>query len=250
VLLGEPPRTPWDFHFSLMGIPVRIHPFFWLVAALMGARGSPALLDLLVWVGAVFLSILVHELGHATVMRAYGFSPWITLYGFGGLASYRPAETYISKGTDTVGQILISAAGPGAGFLLAGLVVAGVLLSGHGIDFTLGGSFGVQIAMERVGSDALTSLLYYILFISIFWGIINLLPVYPLDGGQIAREFLLRVNPHQGIRYSLMLSVFTGAALAVIGLLEWHSFFIALFFGYMAYSSYAMLQTHQGRGPW
>jgi len=234
----------------LMGIPVRIHPFFWLVAAMMGVRASPDLLDLLLWVGAVFLSILVHELGHATVMRAYGFSPWITLYGFGGLASYRPAEGYGSKGMDTVGQILISAAGPGAGFLLAGLVVAGIVLSGHVIEFTLGGSLGVRIGMEQIGSDTLTSLLYDILNISIFWGIINLLPVYPLDGGQIAREILLRVNPHQGIRYSLVLSVFTGAALALFGLLEWHSVFVALFFGYMAYMSYAMLQAQQGRGPW
>lgn len=250
MLLGEPPRTPWDFHFSLMGIPVRIHPFFWLVAAVMGANASSKLLDLVVWVAAVFLSILVHEFGHATVMRAYGFSPWITLYGFGGLASYRPAETYGSKGTDTVGQILISAAGPGAGFLLAGLVVAGVLLSGHGVEFSAG-SFGVRIfVLDRIGSDALTNLLNYILFVCVFWGIINLLPVYPLDGGQIAREILLRLNPQQGIRQSLMLSVFTGGALALFGLLEWHSFFVALFFGYMAYASYVMLQGYSGRGPW
>lgn len=250
MLLGEPPRTAWDFRFPLMGIPVRIHPFFWLVAAIIGVRSSDELPGVLVCVAAVLLSILVHELGHATVMRAYGFSPWITLHGFGGLASYRPAETYGSKGTDTVGQILISAAGPAAGFLLAGLVVAGIVLSGHVIEFTLGGSLGVRIAMEQIGSDALTSLLYYILNISIFWGIINLLPVYPLDGGQIAREIFLRVNPHQGIRYSLVLSVFTGAALALIGLLEWHDFFVAFFFGYMAYMSYAMLQAQQGRGPW
>ena len=138
MLLGEPPRTQWDLHFSLFGIPVRVHPLFWLVAVIMGVRGSPELMDLLIWVVAVFLSILVHELGHATIMRLYGFAPWITLYGFGGLASYSPAQAYGSKRTDTFAQVLISAAGPGAGFVLAGAVIAGIKISGHQIDFALG----------------------------------------------------------------------------------------------------------------
>ena len=68
-MLGEPPRTQWDLHFPLFGFPVRVHPFFWAVALLMGFRSSPRLIDLLLWVAAVFLAILVHELGHAIVMR-------------------------------------------------------------------------------------------------------------------------------------------------------------------------------------
>jgi membrane protein implicated in regulation of membrane protease activity len=45
---------------------------------------------MLFWVGACFVSILVHELGHALAARACGWEPWITLHGFGGLASYQP----------------------------------------------------------------------------------------------------------------------------------------------------------------
>jgi stage IV sporulation protein FB len=256
-MLGEPPRTQGDLHFGLFGIPVRIHPWFWLVAVLLGLRGAPAsanmagwLVDLVVWVVAVFLAILVHELGHALVMRAYGFSPWITLYGFGGLASYNPGHTYGSKGAGTFGQILISAAGPGAGFLLATLLLALVAISGYHVQFTPGGSFGFRIGFEQVGAELFHNLLRYILFISIFWGIINLLPVYPLDGGQIAREVFLRLNPREGIRFSLVLSMFTAAALAIVGLLQWRSVFMALFFGWMAYSSYAALEAYRRRGPW
>lgn len=245
MLLGEPPRTQWDLHFTLFRIPVRIHPIFWVVAVLLGIRGSPQLTDLLSWVTAVFIAILVHELGHATVMRAYGFSPWITLYGFGGLASYSPAQSYGSKGTGTFGQILISAAGPGAGFLLAASLLVLIAITGHRVNFDPGGSFGFQIGIEQVGSKLFTDFLFDVLFVCIFWGIINLLPVYPLDGGQIAREILLKVNPRDGIRLSLMLSVFTAAALAVIGLLQWRSVFMALFFGFMAYGSYAALQAYR-----
>ena len=114
MLLGEPPRTQADLNFSLLGIPVRVHPLFWLVALLLGRNLGDAG-SVLSWIVAVFLSILIHELGHAAVMRAYGFHPWITLYGFGGLASYDHGNAYRSKGSQPLGQILICLAGPAAG---------------------------------------------------------------------------------------------------------------------------------------
>ena len=86
MLLGEPPESQYDLHFSLLGIPVRVHPYFWLVSVLMGWNQGDAKLALL-WVAAVFVSILVHEMGHALVIRYYGWSPRVTLYSFGGLAS-------------------------------------------------------------------------------------------------------------------------------------------------------------------
>ena len=248
MLLGEPPRSQYDLNFVLFGIPVRVHPFFWLIAVMLGIGAGGELIDLLVWVVAVFISILCHELGHAMTMRAYGFTPWITLYSLGGLASYNRAQTYRSKGFGTLGQILISAAGPAAGFLLGAVVIAAVRLSGHPIEVTPGGTFGLGIGMGLIGSPVLTGFLYNLLFISLLWGIVNLLPVYPLDGGQIAREILLRVNPHGGIRQSLMLSVFTAAGVAVIGLAKWNDWFVAIFFGYLAYSSYTTLMAYEGRG--
>lgn len=249
MLLGEPPRSQGDLNFSLFGMPVRIHPFFWLVAVLLGMR-SASVAELLTWVAALFLAILFHELGHAVTMRAYGFHPSITLYGLGGLASYNDPGGYRSRGSGPLGQVLISAAGPGAGFLLAALIVAGIKLSGHQIQFRPGGSYGMQIAMDEIGSPLFTDFLFRILFISIIWGIVNLLPVYPLDGGQIAREVFLKLNPRDGIRQSLILSMITGAALAIVGLLQWGSVFVALLFGYLAFTSYVTLQGYSGRRPW
>jgi len=251
VLLGEPPRTQWDLHFSLFRIPVRVHPFFWVVALLLGFDASPRLVDLLIWVVAVFLAILVHELGHATVMRAYGFAPWITLYGLGGLASYSPGQAFSSRGPGTLGQVQISAAGPGAGFLLVAVIVAALELGGPGVDvFWIAGFLPYVGVAGTVGSEVFTGFLQAVLFVCVFWGIVNLLPVYPLDGGQIAREILLRVNPHEGIRQSLMLSVVTAVSMAAVGLILLGDVFIAVMFGFLAYFSYAALQAYRGRGPW
>ena len=87
MLLGEPPPTQGDLHFRILGFPVRVHPFFWVSTLLLGMGGGEAdPVETLIWIGVVFISILVHELGHAVMQRRYGGRPWVTLYGLGGLA--------------------------------------------------------------------------------------------------------------------------------------------------------------------
>ena len=249
MLLGEPPRTPYDLNFSLFGIPVRVHPLFWLVALILNYRNLRDVGSVLTWIVAVFLAILVHELGHAVVMRAYGFRPWITLHGFGGLASYDQGRSYGSKGAEPLGQILMSLAGPGAGFLLAAALVFGLALAGYGFRVVFSSPFGLELDVGGLPNVRLAILLYYIFFICVFWGIVNLLPIYPLDGGQVAREILQKFNGSAGIRQSLMLSMLAAGMMAAYGLIRWQDWFIALFFGYMTYSSYATLQAYTNRGP-
>ena len=234
MLLGEPPRTQADLNFSLFGIPVRVHPLFWLVTLILGYQ-SGDVPSVMTWIVAVFLSILVHEMGHAAVMRAYGFHPWITLYGMGGLASYDQGYSFRSKGTEPLGQVLICLAGPVAGFLLAAFMVLGVILANHA---------------HVVPNARVANLLDNMLFICVVWGVVNLLPIYPLDGGQIAREILLKLNSREGIRWSLLLSILAAGMMAAVGFIQWQSWFVALFFGYLAYTSYATLQAYSGRNPW
>jgi Zn-dependent protease len=117
-----------------------------------------------------------------------------------------------------------------------------------------------MIRMDQVGSLHLDHFLWYVLFISIIWGIVNLLPVYPLDGGQIAREIFLTANPREGIRRSLLLSTVTGAAVAVIvlvrsiqaagGRFDLRMLWVPAMFGYLAYASYAALQAYTNRRGW
>lgn len=230
MLLGEPPRTQGDLCFSLLGIPVRVHPLFWLVAFLLGLNRS-GVPEILTWIVAVFLSILVHEMGHAMVMRALGYRPWITLYGMGGLASYNPSG---SRGPTALGQVLISLAGPIAGFLLAALIVGSMLVMGYS---------------GKTGSERFTDFLSVMLYINIFWGLVNLLPVYPLDGGHIAREIFLVFNSREGIRRSLILSIVTSVVLVALALGS-GQLYIALLFGYMGYSGYQTLQAYTHGPRW
>jgi Zn-dependent protease len=249
VSLGEPPRTQADLNFPLFGIPVRVHPLFWLMAVILGAGSNRDARGLVVWVGVVFVSILVHELGHAVAMLHYGMYPWITLHGFGGLTSSNPSYRSGSHSSSTGAQVLISLAGPLAGFLLAGLVVGVLYLLHHEVVLLRGGPLGVWFGFEGFPSLELSEFFYDLLMVNIFWGILNLMPIYPLDGGQIARELLAAFNPRLGILQALVLSTFTAVALALIAIIYWKSLWTGLFFGYLAYTNYAILRAYQGRRP-
>jgi len=271
-MLTAPQPTPYDLRFPLFGVPVRVHPLFWLVSVLLG--WSTDLREVLSWVAVVFVSILLHEFGHALAIRYYGWRPEITLYSFGGLASYHPGyrpvySSYTRDGESTRGQIIIALAGPAAGFALAAalflvffflypsvLVVCEAALFGtYGVDHLLHGlEAGVGwrphdadwLAMDPLRSSIVLNLFY----VNIFWGLVNLLPIYPLDGGRVSRELFLHYTLSDGLRFSLMLSVAAAAGMAVWGLTQ-REFFITVLFGLLAYSSYQTLSHGFGGGrPW
>ncbi len=253
-MLIEPSRTPYDLQFNLGGIPVRVHPFFWLTAVLLGSRGISSevqpMAGLLMWVGVVFVSILVHEMGHAVAIRWYGWRPWITLYAFGGLASYQPGYSssigsYSRKGNTPTGQIIISAAGPLAGFLLAGLIAAVLFAVERRSGFFL---LGRPIFVGRgdfIENPYLAILVFQLLVVNVFWGLINLLPVYPLDGGKISRELFTAFSRNDGYQQSLIVSIGVGAGIALYGAYR-QDFWLAILFGLLAFQSYQLLQNHRG----
>jgi stage IV sporulation protein FB len=247
VLLGEPPRTQYDLNFSLFGIPVRVHPLFWLVTLLLN-RSLHDVGAVLTWMIAVFLAILVHELGHAAVMRIYGFRPSIALYAFGGLTSYSAGLSFRSRSLGAWSQILISFAGPGAGFLLTAVMVGILMLTVQHDQIAWAGPWNL-IPQVWLSNVRLAMVLDYVFLISMLWGLLNLLPIFPLDGGQIARELLLKANPYDGIRQSLMLSMVAAVGMAAYFVMQ-QSVVTGIFFGYLAYSNYITMQGDGGRGPW
>ncbi|MCE9544161.1 MAG: site-2 protease family protein [Planctomycetia bacterium] len=246
MFLIEPPPTAGDLNFRVFGIPVRVHPMFWLVSLIM-ASSVRVPVFMLIWVGVVFVSILIHELGHAFAAKMHGWQPWITLYSFGGLASYRP--TYRTP----TSEIIIAAAGPGAGFLFIALIMAIVNASGHQVFIAPLGPIPYWFHFAPYNSVNLNEMLDDLLWINIFWGLMNLLPIFPLDGGRIAQELMQQNNPEDGLRQSLVLSMVVAGGVAVAGGTLFKSMYLALFFGYLAYTNYSMLQMLRGRGgpnPW
>lgn len=155
--------------FSLLGMPVAVDWWFWLAAALLGGGATAQDPDdwgrVAIWVAVVFVSILVHEIGHAIAGRRYGASPSIRLHGFGGV-TFLPGATF-----NRPQHILVSAAGPIAGLLL-GLVVLAISNTVRDLPVP------VWLAIR------------FALYINFVWTFINLLPIQPLDGGQILGQIL------------------------------------------------------------
>ena len=254
MLLAEPPRTNYDLHFRVFGIPVRVHPFFWLIALLSGAREGVAPKETFIWMAALFVSILVHELGHAVAILFYGYRPWVTLHWLGGLASYDRgfSGSYYSnddRSTRPLAQIVISLAGPVAGFLFAAVIIGLIFAGGGAARFSLGGAYLFEWNLMGITSANLGYLLHCLIFINLFWGLVNLLPVYPLDGGQVSRELFLVANPSRGIEWSLQLSIAAAIAMAIYALFRFDQpFFVVMLFGFLAFGSYQALVAYRGYG--
>lgn len=237
MIIAEPPHTRYDLSFTVGKVPVRIHPMFWLITIVLGAVSPQAtVLSVTLWVAAVFVSILVHELGHAFVARAHGWPPRVTLYSMGGVAAYNPTRHTIAS------RILIAFAGPGAGFLLGGLILAGILASGHSAHLP---GLPIEIGSGPPIGGRLGLFINFALFVNVFWGLINLAPIQPLDGGTIAAAVIEKFRPRDALRLSLQLSVAAAAALAIAGLALYHSIFITVMFAMLGYSSWQMLQQVQ-----
>lgn len=247
LLFQPPPPTRYDLRFNLFGFPIRVHPLFWLIALLLGS-GSGDPLQILIWVLVVFVSILIHELGHALAFRRYGLSSQIILHFSGGLTvpeSTLWGSRWANVALGSNEQIFISVAGPGAGFLFAAMIIGGVLAVGGSIITTklLGFIPLPGFALLPFGGQILGAFVTSLLWVNIFWGLINLMPVYPLDGGNIARYLLLQADPADGVRKSLWVSVITGGLIALVAFVLLHSVYMALLFGFLAFQSYQSLQS-------
>lgn len=228
--------------FTLFGFPVLIHWIFWLNTALMGgalhASSPEQLRGLLGWMVAVFLSILIHELGHALTMRNCGDRRVsIMLYAFGGLAQ---GSTQLTRKQD----LIVSAAGPGLQ-ILVGLAV------------------GWSITIWRISSPWLHQMLDAFTVVSLFWALLNLVPIVPLDGGRLCQAYLGSTKRRQALTISLVCAVamallsfqdqlWLGFQDSILSLLDIHvdrnmriggGVFSLLLFGMLAWNSWKQLRN-------
>lgn len=217
------------FRFRLGSIPVLVEPGFWLMAFLLGMGGS--MQTTLAWIAVVFVGVLVHEMGHALMARVFGAQVQVTLYAFGGLthSSFENA-----KQPNRWRSALITAAGPAAGFLLGAAVLAFVLLR--------------PVEPEGLAAYVVSALIY----VNIGWGLLNLVPVLPLDGGNLLRALLSWPGPEKGMRRTLYVSVVLGGLIVAAGAYNalrgdaryWG--WLAMLFGLFTFSSARQLMSMRG----
>ncbi|HTK76181.1 MAG TPA: site-2 protease family protein [Gemmataceae bacterium] len=198
-MLAEPQPSPYDLHFELFGTRVRVHPFFWLFTAFLGWSAlERGFLSLVIWIVAVFFSILLHEFGHIWMGKLFGSDGYIVLYSFGGLA------VGANDSRRRWQRILVLLAGPGIQLAFYVLLWLG--------EKSMGADHRARL------SEPIDELLHSLKWINLVWPLMNLLPVWPLDGGQICRELCSIASPQEALRISLMISGCTATAIALNGL--------------------------------
>jgi stage IV sporulation protein FB len=205
--------------FSIFGIPVQVQPFFWITLAIIGgainANSPEALLRLGLFLLAGFISILVHELGHALTARKFGARSEIVLQAFGGYAAYSGVRLTRPQ------SFAVTAAGPLVQIVL-GLAVMQVLP--HLPDMNPNMIYFIKILM----------------LVSLVWAILNLLPVLPLDGGQMLNAIL---GP-QRIRITLWTTIIVSIVVGLLAFQHTHSILMPVFMGMFAWQAWQALRQH------
>jgi len=201
-------------------ISIRLDPSLFVILALIGYRPKVTLNEILVWVLVAAFCILIHELGHAVAFLAFGRKPSVLLYGFGGVTS---AE----GGLGPWASLTTSLAGPIAGFGLGGLVLLG----------------GLTVGPPASGSLAETA--YLDVFYACFgFGILNLLPILPLDGGAAVAAFLRGVQGPSGEQVARYISIGFAVLLALVAL-RFGQLFAGFFGAMFAAQNYQELKRHR-----
>lgn len=203
--------------FRLFGVDVEIQFGFWIIAFLLGMPllQNPTLpkTAILVWMAVVLVSVLVHELGHAFAIRRHRIEPTIALHWMGGTTAWR---AILPLGRRSLA--FISLAGPLAGFAFAAAIYGGIALLRH-----------FQVSVPPLGQFALAQLL----FVNVFWGAVNLIPVLPFDGGHVLEHAL---GPKR-IRLTAAISFVTATAVVIYCLMT-RNLWAAMIFGMGGLQSY------------
>jgi Zn-dependent protease len=206
--------------FSIFRIPVVVHPYFWITLALIGgalrANSPSAILEVCLFLIAGFISILVHELGHALTARRFGAHSEIVLQAFGGYAAYSGVRLSRPQ------SFVVTAAGPAVQILL------GILL------FAL---IPLMPAMSPHGRNFISDLMS----ISIIWALLNLLPIVPLDGGRMLDAILGPERTH----ITLWTTIIVASLIAIIALKTTGSILLPVFMGMFAWQAWQALRENR-----
>ncbi len=229
-----------SFHVGrLFGIDIRIHILFLILMAFRLFDAGPYVWYEVGFWTMLFGIILLHEFGHCFGARSVGGdASHIVLWPLGGLAfAHAPMTPWA--------QFVTVAAGPAVNLVFC-LISAGILIAGSG-------------SLEIVGINPLTRAVYFehwldapqwAGYLGMFYRVnlwllaFNLLPIYPMDGGQL---FQVMLWPSMGVHRSTEVACQVGLAGSVLlglwGLREGGMLlFIAIFGGFTCYQRLQMLK--------
>ena len=193
MLLPEPRPTRWDLHGRMFGAEVRIRPIFWASCVLLGIvyyrypkiGGTTAFSF---WIVAFLVSLLTHELSHILVARLFGVRPRCVLSALGG-------QVYGLEELKRGQRVLVLLSGS-----LGNLLIIGILWA-----LTAAPLPNDRLAPEWrsfLGNAVAITMLFNAL-----WALLNVMPLWPLDGGRVAVEIGESLGP-RGRTLALLSSLF------------------------------------------
>lgn len=171
-------------------IPVSVHPFFFLIAFLIGWINTFKPFETLLWVCVITVSVLIHEYGHALTALAFGQRPQISLVAMGGLTQRSGHKLKLWQ------EFLVVLNGPLAGLSLGFLALI------YKMYFDPTGTVG-YVTMVAI-------------YVNFFWTFVNLLPLQPLDGGHLLSIVLQAIFGFKGVKISLLFSAILATALSIL----------------------------------
>jgi len=192
------------------GIPVFVSPYWFLVAAVLvvwfSSAGAlpgtihgtvPRYLVAVAFVVLLYVFVLLHELSHSLVARAFKLPVRrILLYPLGGFSEIEQEPPTPSQ------EFLVSAAGPVMSLLLAAI--------GLGVD-----ALAHWPVIPSASASGIAELLVnWMVLANAMVGVFNLLPGLPLDGGRVLRAGLWKLTGKSG--YSTVLAAWAGRVIAIV----------------------------------
>jgi stage IV sporulation protein FB len=179
----------------------------------------------LIWIPILFVSVLIHELAHAAAIALFGFGASdIVLGGMGGYTANAHRH-----GARPWQGVLISVAGPMASFAL--MILCLVLM------------------YTRVGQTdkMLQVFLPMSWWANKWWGIFNLIPIKPLDGGNAMRDFFrMFLTERNAFVVATWIALIVGVLVAIYGFARGQMFlgvYIA-WFTYLAFQQWQYFRQH------
>ncbi len=174
----------------------------------------------LLWVPVLFVSVLIHELAHAGTIGAFGYgSSRIELGGWGG-------ETMNRRRAKPWQEVLISLAGPASSIALAYLLLF----------------VATRMELDRT-NPLLVEFIQMMILANRAWGIFNLIPIVPLDGGQIMLHGLSQIiRPVVAFKVSTWVSIALGVGLGIAALVIWKALFVAIIAASLVMQNWARWQ--------
>ncbi len=212
--------------FPFFGVPVSVHWSF-LIVAFFGVNRFDSAAEVGGWTLAVFVAVLLHEAGHAFTARAYGSADVaITLFALGGYTTWVPKP---SMGPGK--RFLVSAAGSAVG------IAVGLIILWLGRQGSLGGMPDWALAFFET-----------FILVGLFWGVLNWIPMLPLDGGHMLQHALTIFTPRYADRLTLGISAVVGVGL-VGAAFYFGQAFLAIFLVFILLSGLRSLPESTARPP-